>query len=273
MKTILLDEGADLTELLGVTKYDPQAELERKEVERLANIKNIRLRKFFMRYPWYRRFVFKPSKLPFPAWIKKTDEDRIQLFPDICEKEKDTLFQITEKLDGQSATYFVIKHKNWLGFHRYMFGVCSRNFQLLKPDGQSYWEVAKRLKIKERLIKICKENHHSSLVLQGENIGRKIQGNKYQRTWNEFYVFNITRDGETFDNPKMDGWCQNNGFVMVPILTHHHRIFPNINMMVKHATGKSELADIPREGFVWRNYEKKISFKVINPEFLLKYDE
>jgi hypothetical protein len=43
--------------------------------------------------------------------------------------------------------------------------------------------------------------------------------------------------------------------------------------MVEYSKGKSLLADIPREGVVIRNYDKFISFKVVNPDFLLKYEE
>ena len=44
-------------------------------------------------------------------------------------------------------------------------------------------------------------------------------------------------------------------------------------MPVVDISRKSDIADIPREGIVVRNYEKNISFKVINPDFLLKYNE
>lgn len=44
--------------------------------------------------------------------------------------------------------------------------------------------------------------------------------------------------------------------------------------MVEYSKGKSLInPDILREGIVVRNYEKNISFKVINPEFLLKYEK
>lgn len=265
-------EGDDVTDILGIKKYDPQEEAERKEAERLANIKKNRLSKFFMRYPWYRRLVFKPKRLPFPAWIKKTDEDRIQLFPDICEKEKGTIFQVTEKLDGQSATYFVLKHKTVLGY-KYIWGVCSRNLQLLKSDGQSYWEIAKRLEFKKRMIAICKKHNYNSLVLQGEIIGPKIQGNKYDRKQNEFYVFNLFLNDKQIENPSLRAFCVINKFSFVPFLSDTHKIFPNINMMVRHSQSESLLHKIPREGTVWRNYDNGISFKVINPDFLLKYSE
>jgi len=47
----------------------------------------------------------------------------------------------------------------------------------------------------------------------------------------------------------------------------------DIPSMMEFAKGKSTLADIHREGIVIRNYEKRLSFKVVNPDFLLKYEE
>jgi RNA ligase (TIGR02306 family) len=54
-------EGRDVTEILGVTKYDPQAEFERKETLRLASIDKNRMTKFLKRYSWYRNLFFKPT--------------------------------------------------------------------------------------------------------------------------------------------------------------------------------------------------------------------
>ena len=95
-------EGRDVTDILGVIKYDPQAEFERKETLRLASIDKNRMTKFLKRYAWYRNLFFKPTRIPFPAFIRKTDEDRIQLFPNACEQWKGVSFTITEKVDGQS---------------------------------------------------------------------------------------------------------------------------------------------------------------------------
>ena len=58
----------------------------------------------------------------------------------------------------------------------------------------------------------------------------------------------------------------------------------SLNSIVEMSKGKSKLADIPREGIVIRPIEtiydntiegmvgNRISFKAINPDFLLKYD-
>ena len=43
--------------------------------------------------------------------------------------------------------------------------------------------------------------------------------------------------------------------------------------MVEYSKGKSTLSPILREGVVVRNYEKPISFKIVNPDFLLKFGE
>ncbi len=45
--------------------------------------------------------------------------------------------------------------------------------------------------------------------------------------------------------------------------------------IVERAKGKSLIADIPREGIVVRcidNGQKILSFKALNPDFLLKYE-
>ncbi len=268
------NEDDDVTDILGVKKYDPQAVLEQKEADRIAQITKNKFKKFFMRYPWYRRLVFKPTRLPFPPWIKKTDEDRIQLFPSICEDHKDTVFQVTEKLDGTSATYFVIKNNaKWQFWKPYLFGVCSRNFQLVKVDDQPYWSIAKSLRIKDRLIEFAKRYDRDSMVLQGEIIGTKIQGNKYHRSEQELYLFNIIMYGCTYDNIMGKQWADWNDFNFVPIVNNHFILPSTIAEMVELAKGNSELGADLREGLVLRNYEKNISFKVINPDFLLKYDE
>jgi hypothetical protein len=267
-------EGDDVTEILGVKKYDPQAAFEQKESDRLANISKNRLDKFFMRYAWYRRLFFKPNRLPFPAFIKKTDEDRIQLFPHICETHADTLFQVSEKIDGQSATYFLIRNRvkwqRW--FKPYFFGVCSRNFQLTKQDDSSYWDIAKRLKIKDRLLMLI-EGEWDRIILQGEIIGPKIQGNKYNRTENEFYAFNLFLDDEQVDNSQLEFLIGEMGLKTVPMLRSVARLAPTIKENLELANGISVLHDTLREGLVYRNYEEGLSFKVVSPEFLLKNDE
>jgi hypothetical protein len=269
-------EGRDVTEILGVKKHDPQAEYERKESERLAEIDKNRMSKFLKRYSWYRKLIFRPTKTPFPAFIKKTDEDRIQLFPNACEEWKGLSFIVTEKLDGQSGTYFVVPNpKKGLFRKKWLFGVCSRNFQLLKEDNSSYWAIAKQENLKEKMIAWC-ELHSAGLIIQGEIIGKGIQGNKYERKGYEFYVFNVIayKKGEKFyyDQKDQNEICSVNNLLTVTIMGVC--ILPDtIHKIVEMSKGVSVINKICREGIVMRNYDKRISFKVVNPDFLLKYGE
>lgn len=269
-------EGQDVTDLMGVKKYDPQAEAERKESDRLASINKNRMTKFLKRYSWYRRLVFKPTKIPFPAFIRKTDEDRIQLFPSACEDWKGVKFVATEKLDGQSGTYFLIPNpKKGLFRKKWLFGVCSRNFQLLKPDNSSYWTVAKELNLEKILQGHC-EKIGCGVIVQGEIIGEKIQGNKYSKQGYELYVFNVFHHSKTgnipLDQTSQIQFCEQYKLNTVPVLAFDYFLPDSIPEAVETAKGRSVFG-IPREGLVIRNYNKGISFKIINPDFLLKYSE
>jgi tRNA-binding EMAP/Myf-like protein len=264
-------EGDDVTKILGVKQYNPQEEAEEKLMELQSNIYKNRIDKFFKRFPWYRRLVFKKDKMPFPQFMRKTDEDRIQLRPHICENNIDRFF-VTEKLDGQNGNFFLIRNKNkWQFWKPYIFGVCSRNYQLCKPDNSSYWTIAKQENIEKKLKECIGE--HEYIVLQGEIIGNKIQGNKYNVDGYNFYVFNIFVDNYQFNQLGVIGLCAKMLLLPVPSIDTMFKLKPNIDEMVEYAKGKSQIADIQREGIVVRNYENNISFKVINPDFLLKYDE
>lgn len=270
-------EGRDVTDILGVCKYEPQAEFERKESDRLASIDKNRMTKFLKRYSWFRRLFFKPTRIPFPAFIRKTDEDRIQLFPHACENWKGVAFDVTEKLDGQSATYFCIPNpKRWLFGKKWLFGVCSRNFQLLKPDNSSYWTVARLYRLKEQMISWCEPNG-PGFIIQGEILGGGIQGNKYNIPGYRFFVFNLFsyRNGKTYsyDQEEQTIICSALNLETVPHIGKEYFLPPTIHEAVEAAKGMSTIHNIHREGIVVRSYVNNISFKIINPDFLLKYSE
>lgn len=103
----ILNAGDDVTELLGITKYlspserDEFAQQERK----IANEKN-KLKKFMMRYSWFRKlFLSRRQKEGFPYWCTKSDEVRLQSIPHVLEQFKDKEVYVTEKIDYQSVTF------------------------------------------------------------------------------------------------------------------------------------------------------------------------
>lgn len=271
----------DVTDIIGVRKYDPEAEKEALLLAKKAELEKSRLKKYLMRNSLYRKlyFLFKKDKRnSWPQFISKTDEIRVQGIPQLFETERDkgTIFEVGEKLDGQSSTYFVVKNPNIIKrfWKPYLFGVCSRNFQLAVPDNSTYWKAAKKYDIEEKLIRYAKEYKANTIVLQGEILDPKVQGNKYKVKETEFYAFNFIVDGEKYNSLSIKNWCKNNQIPHVPIISTEFKLPNTINELLEMAKGKSEInKDTIREGIVLRNYEKNISFKCINPDFLLKYQD
>jgi ATP-dependent RNA circularization protein (DNA/RNA ligase family) len=159
---------------------------------------------------------------------------------------------------------------------KWKFGVCSRNFQLIKPDNSSYWTLAKELEIERKMTVWC-DDHNMGLIIQGEAVGIGIQGNKYKFNDVRLFVFNIA----TYDKGKRDYFNQGNqeflcgsmGLTPVPWLTAHFKLKPTVPEMVEYAKGYSLLnKETPREGIVVRNYPNNVSFKIVSTDFLLKYD-
>jgi len=270
------NEGDDITDTIGVRKYDPQGDAEEKLARETAERTNNRVNKFLLQYPWYRRLFIKPKKGSWPKFIHKTDEDRIQLFPNICNEQADTAFSVTEKIDGQSGTWFLVKKEkyNFLGFKfgsSYEFGVCSRNLHLPKENNSSYWCIARKYNIQKVLEHLIENNQF--VAIQGEIIGPGIQGNKYKVSEYDMYAFNLIYPDKKIDSETAEFMLEEWGIKFVPILDNEFKLKPSIHKNVEYAKGKSMLVDGLREGVVVRNYEKNLSFKIVNLEFLLKFEE
>jgi len=281
------DVGTDVTNLLGVTKYLSPSEREEfiQQERRIKNEKN-KLNKFMMRYSWWRKmFLTKNKKTKWPYWVGKTDEERIQNIPHILEQFKDKEVYATEKIDCQSVTFTgkMIPKFNWLGKYspkKYQFVVCSRN--LTTNDKNSlYWKIATKYNIE----KILRENPH--LTIQGEQGDTKVQGNKYKLKEPRFWIFNIIDHEKKYhyDWKEMYNFCKKYNLEVVPLLDTLHEgvnwkcklgeLGTTVKDFIELSKGKSLFADIPREGIVIRcieNGKKLISFKAINPDFLLKFE-
>lgn len=63
------------------------------------------------------------------------------------------------------------------------------------------------------------------------------------------------------------------GIYTVPIAKLDYQVTGEIADIVEYVKGKSQIVDREREGCVFRNIDENISFKCINPDFLLKNDE
>lgn len=261
--------GQDVTGILGIVKYESPSEVE----ERLKTPKNPFV-KFMSRFKWFRKLFLQKPRGSFPSWIKKTDEERIQNMPKVLLENSEELFEITEKLDGMSATYFLRKNGRRFGKQLYEFGVCSRNLRKSKPDNSAWWKVAQQENIEQLLKDLIGDSEY--VVLQGEivgtNNGSAIQKNKYQLKDLRFFAFNLFYPNTRFTHEKMVEMLEPRVWI-VPLISVTS-IPNNVPEIVEWAKGNSMLnPKAIREGIVVRSNKKQISFKVINPDFLLKNDE
>lgn len=273
--------GDDVTSILGITKYLSKSEKdELAEDNRKIALEKSRIKKFMYKFSWYRKlFLPKKQAVGFPYWVSKTDEERIQNIPQVLNEFKDEVVYITEKVDYQSATFTGKMLPNTTPIvgkylpRKFKFIVCSRN--LMNNNKSSlYWQIAE----KYNLEKILREN--PTLTIQGEQGNSKVQGNKYGISEPKIWIFNIFdhEKNHHYSYMEMLDFCMKYKLTTVPYigLFKLKDIATTVDEMIEYSKGKSIInPKINREGVVVRcikDGKKLLSFKAINPEFLLKYD-
>ena len=231
----LFTEGDDVTEFLGVQKWEPPAEF------RAANAKG-----------------------SFPHFIPKTDQERIQNLSRSLEKwnaEKHQ-WQVTEKIDGSSMTVFYKDGE---------VGVCSRNLEL-KDDGTStFWETAKSEGLVEKLITLGKNIALQGELIGGQIQGNAYKVDKFQ--FHLYDIFDI--DAQQYLTPKdVEGTALQLNIRHVPVLEQFTTFDVRMEDLIAYAEGKSVVGAKPeREGLVFKSLtEPGTSFKVVSNRWLLKND-
>ena len=260
----------DVTDILGIKQYEETMDIERNSTTD-DNTKK-KHPKFLMKFSWFRKLVLpKKQAKGFPEFISKTDETRIQNAPFYLQNKNEWI--ATEKIDGQSGTFFLRKEKGKGLFKKvtYDFGVCSRNLRLWNEDNSSYWTVAKKYNIRQVLQDNIGDNDF--IAIQGECVATNVQGNKYHVTEPDLYVFNVLTLQGRMGSVEAKEWCENNGLKFVPILCDNYILPNSVKEVLEYAHGTSKLYDTLREGIVFRSKDGKQSFKAVDPLFLLKHDE
>ena len=233
-------------------------------------IEDLDLTDILMIQKWEREI---PSQLAgvsrgnFPSFIRKTDQERIQNLKKEYAKwqEEGVVWEMTEKLDGSSMTIYVNEEES---------GVCSRNLNLKESEENSFWRVA----IRENLIDKIKSTD-KNIALQGELVGPGVQGNKYNLSELQFYLFDVYDiDNQVYYTPEQR-WMLvlQLGLKHAPILSHELNFKENewtIESVLKNVEFKSTLnQQTEAEGVVFKSVDGKNSFKAISNKFLLKNDE
>jgi RNA ligase (TIGR02306 family) len=238
-------EGFDVTEILGIIKYEAPIPAE------LAG----------------------QVKGAFPSHSIKTDEERIQNLIDHYEDYKKEEWIATEKVDGTSMTAFIFNGE---------FGISSRNLELKENETNTFWKVAREIKLEEKMRKYMQDNNLEALTLQGELLGEGIQKNKYrfkgqQVLWfrafdpikYQFYPFEVFWEMVSM---KMN-------LRTVPMVDWNYKLPEKYEDLILYADGESKLLQTAREGVVFvaknpaYNDNGRLSFKVISNKFILKHEE
>jgi hypothetical protein len=280
-----VEEDYDVTELLGVKKWEPYQE----------QVKGQKQKAKFVFPNWFpipiRRFLVK--KMPkvadvvcrllpnttiartWPGFFPKTDETRVQVLQDVLSKYVGTKCYITEKVDGSSISIYYKGGK---------FGVCSRNLDIDADKTNPFWKAVLGYDI-EKKAKL----YGQDIVLQGELLGEGIQGNKYQLSGNIIQFYNAwdIKKQKYYNFNELVAILDELQLPMVAILNRDYELDAIMHTLVEMAKGYSTLnTKVLREGIVIRPLEEiidldfrsklpngRISFKSVNAEFLLKFGE
>lgn len=233
--------GFDLTEALGIVKYE--------KIETSDGNPD--------------------KKGDFPAFLQKNDQERIQncyerIMEFIEENPTKDLWQVEEKLEGSSVTVARFNGEVYL---------CSKNLRLDEDNPSSDYTLGAK-----ELLNLAEHEIMESYAIQGELIGRGIQGNIYNQDYinvRAFDVFDIKKGKhltpdereEFIDNIAME---TNNLIQQVPIIEKVSLIGMSLEEIIEMADGISQLASTYREGIVLKNCYENITFKVISNKYLLK---
>jgi hypothetical protein len=143
--------------------------------------------------------------------------------------------------------------------------------RLHQRDNSSYWKVSDKYQIENALRNMIGDRDW--VAIQGECVGPKVQGNKYALADYDLYVFNLLYPDGRSNSIRAKSVIENKGMNFVPIVNTHYVLPDTMEEALKDATGQSMLGETLREGFVCRSKDGRQSFKIVSPEFLLKYNE
>lgn len=117
-----VEDGDDLTQVLGVLKYEKTISKSMASIE--------------PNYSWYHRLALwirgpEIESLPFPDFLRKSEESRVQNSSAQYRRavESGEEFEVTVKLDGESMTLYTVIDDGIAST-----GVCSRNCEIRRED-------------------------------------------------------------------------------------------------------------------------------------------
>lgn len=204
----------------------------------------------------------------FPTAVPKTDEIRLQSALGVLDEIRGQDFYVATKLDGSSATFFRDIEGSLI--------VASRNWAI-QPGNNPLWTVAEKYKLAERLP--------LGFAVQGELCGPGIQKNRLNLDSVDVFMFNVydVKAGQYLDYQAFLDFCREYGLKTVPIERvvrgeDAANFAHTLDGWLEASRGLYAGTKNRKEGIVIRTLTHthsptlggRLSFKVINNEFLLK---
>ena len=289
-------DSAFVTKELGITYYEPEDQKRKapsvdkykRMAQRYPKIFQKSFIKWLYKKNWGKKILFvffgkKKDGRNWPAWVKKTDEERIENMPWIL-NDKETKWYATEKIDGTSTT-FTLKRNNKI-FGKDDFYVCSRNVVFDTPEKAEncyyntnvYIEMAEKYNLRYVLGKILAlDSSLDFITIQGETYGEGIQKRDYGLKGHDLAVFNVIFGykigGPVRLNPKaMKLLMDEYNIPTVPILNESYILPDTVEELRNYVNSETSKIDNKiKEGIVFRSPDGEKSFKCVSPEFLIKY--
>ena len=229
-------------------------------------------------------FLFKQKKKSeWPAFVIKTDEERVQNLSPSVFQDKQTTYECTEKRDGTSTTVAIQRTR-----HGYKTWICSRNVVVF--DGKTtkrggyyegvtevnpYIESAEKFHLLE-FLKDFMDKHEDAkwAYLQGETFGKNIQKRDYGLDGTTFEAFTfVESERPRYSYVETKRMLDDYDIPTVPILGTGVTIPDTSDDVMAMAPGTTVGYDAGmREGIVLRSEQNpQFSFKAVDPEFSMKY--
>ena len=285
------DESRFLTKQLNVTYAVPEdnirktasADKYKRMAQRHGKLFSHQPFRWLMKRTWGKKLLFtffgkrKDKRTDWPAWVTKTDEERIENLPYLfSDKSK---WVATEKIDGTSTT-FTLKRGNKI--KKDQFYICSRNVVFDKPDKKCYYDTNVYIEMAEKYdiynkMKYLLHTHFKDcdwITIQGETYGAGIQKRDYGISDHNFMAFNfITSEGGRWGSVSMKNLLENlSGIPCVPILNESYILPDTLDELREYIDSQTSVIDGKiKEGIVFRSQDGTRSFKCVSPTYLMTY--
>jgi RNA ligase (TIGR02306 family) len=231
-----ISEGDDVSERLGIVKYEPPVPA----------------------------CLAGTVKGAWPSSIPKTDEERIQNLTNEWPVLSQYVYEVTEKLEGSSMSVGMVGGEFFVG---------SRNLNLKETEGNTLWAMARKYDLEAKMRGFVKNTLFQGEVI-GEGIQGNHYGIKGQDFY-VFAVYDIGL-GQYLSPTLRQAMCAAHGLKHVPVVAERRDLGKDltldIDFVLKMSDGKSAInPKVLREGLVYKRVDGQEHWKAVSDEYLLKH--